>query len=54
VSPQAAIDNWTQLFSRCVAYAVRQGYHISITPHLDDGLNSGAWRNSQKINPLRK
>jgi hypothetical protein len=33
---------------------VRLGLHVSILPHMDDGLNNGAWRNAQRIHPLEK
>lgn len=30
------------------------GFDIAFTPHLDDGLNNGQWRNAMLINPLEK
>jgi hypothetical protein len=30
------------------------GFDIAFTPHLDDGLNMGQWRNAMRINPLEK
>ncbi len=30
------------------------GLHIAVLPHINDGLNNGAWRNAQRINPLER
>jgi hypothetical protein len=50
----AILAEWTQAFIPCLAYAAKAGFDIAFTPHLDDGLASGAWRNAQLINPLAK
>eukprot|EP00775_Hariotina_reticulata_P004880 gene4880-5125_t len=50
----ADIAVWTQAFIPCLQYAVGQGFDIAFTPHLDDGLGSGQWRNAMLIDPLRK
>lgn len=52
---QAAINTWLELFTPCLQYAVWRGFTgISFTPHLDDGLGQGQWRNKMLINPLAK
>jgi hypothetical protein len=33
---------------------VLQGLDIAITPHLDDGLEYGGWRNALVFDPLAK
>jgi hypothetical protein len=50
----AILAEWTKAFIPCLAYAVKAGFDIAFTPHLDDGLASGVWRNAQLINPLAK
>lgn len=42
------------LFQPCLDYAVGLGFDVAFTPHLDDGLNNGQWRNAMLINPLQK
>lgn len=34
--------------------ALDYGLHISVTPHLDDGMNLGAWRNDLDLDPYKK
>ncbi|KAF6266260.1 hypothetical protein COO60DRAFT_1669582 [Scenedesmus sp. NREL 46B-D3] len=51
---KAVLADWTKALIPCLGYAVRAGFDIAITPHLDDGLASGVWRNAQLINPLVK
>jgi hypothetical protein len=51
---QAIIDDWVKAFIPCLSYAVKAGFDIAFTPHLDDGLASGVWRNAQLINPIAK
>lgn len=48
------VAKWGALFQPCLAYAVGLGFDIAFTPHLDDGLNNGQWRNAMLINPLQK
>ena len=48
------VAQWVQLFTPCLKYAVDLGFDVAFTPHLDDGLNNGAWRNAMLINPLQK
>jgi hypothetical protein len=48
------VDKWTALFTPCLKYAVDMGFDIAFTPHLDDGLNNGQWRNAMKINPVER
>jgi hypothetical protein len=50
----AAVEEWVRLFKPCLAYAVGLGFDIAYTPHLDDGLNAGQWRNAMLIDPLAK
>ncbi|KAK9785590.1 hypothetical protein WJX73_003263 [Symbiochloris irregularis] len=38
----------------CFQAAVNQGLSIAITPHLDDGLGLGGWRNGLRFDPLEK
>lgn len=45
---------WTALFKPCLKYAVDMGFDIAFTPHLDDGLNNGQWRNAMRINPVER
>lgn len=51
---QELVDKWVALFKPCLDYAVGLGFDIAFTPHLDDGLNNGQWRNAMLINPLQK
>lgn len=40
---------------RCIKHAIRQKFKVlAVTPHLDDGLASGRWRNALVLNPLTK
>jgi hypothetical protein len=48
------IARWTALFQPCLQYAVDLGFDIAFTPHLDDGLNNGQWRNAMLINPIER
>lgn len=48
------IARWLSLFRPCLQYAVDLGFDIAFTPHLDDGANSGQWRNAMRINPLER
>ena len=48
------VARWQALFQPCLKYAVDLGFDIAFTPHLDDGLNNGQWRNAMRINPLEK
>lgn len=51
----AYVAEWSAGFSKCLKHAIRVGFTgIAVTPHLDDGLNAGQWRNSMLINPLAK
>jgi hypothetical protein len=36
------------------AWVLLQGLDIAITPHLDDGLEYGGWRNALWFDPLQK
>ena len=39
----------------CIMHRVLlQGLDIAITPHLDDGLEYGGWRNALWFDPLQK
>lgn len=50
----AAVEEWVRLFKPCLSYAVGLGFDLAFTPHLDDGLNKGQWRNAMLIDPLAK
>ncbi len=49
-----AIDRFRFGLQWCLAKAVEMGLDIAITPHLDDGLEYGGWRNALWFNPLQK
>jgi 2,4-dienoyl-CoA reductase-like NADH-dependent reductase (Old Yellow Enzyme family) len=51
---QDILTAWIKAFIPCLDYAVKAGFDIAFTPHLDDGLASGVWRNAMLINPLAK
>jgi hypothetical protein len=51
---QKAADEFVRLVKPCLAYAVGMGFDLAFTPHLDDGLNAGQWRNAMRIDPLAK
>eukprot|EP01025_Chloroclados_australasicus_P033446 TRINITY_DN3411_c0_g1_i2.p2 TRINITY_DN3411_c0_g1~~TRINITY_DN3411_c0_g1_i2.p2 ORF type:complete len:362 (-),score=59.47 TRINITY_DN3411_c0_g1_i2:442-1527(-) len=36
----------------CFEYAIDHGLSISLSPHLDDGLEQGGWRNTLRFDPL--
>lgn len=50
----AAVEEWVKRFKPCLSYAVGLGFDLAFTPHLDDGLNKGQWRNAMLIDPLAK
>ncbi|KAF8073017.1 rpsQ [Scenedesmus sp. PABB004] len=47
-----AIDRFRFGLQWCLAKAVDLGLDIAITPHLDDGLEQGGWRNALNFDPL--
>uniref|UniRef100_A0A383W7Z6 Glycoside hydrolase family 5 domain-containing protein n=1 Tax=Tetradesmus obliquus TaxID=3088 RepID=A0A383W7Z6_TETOB len=49
-----AIDRFRFGLQWCLAKAVELGLDIAITPHLDDGLEMGGWRNALVFDPLVK
>ena len=49
-----AIDRFRFGLQWCLAKAVELDLDISITPHLDDGLEMGGWRNALVFDPLAK
>jgi hypothetical protein len=49
-----AIDRFRFGLQWCLAKAVEMGLDIAITPHLDDGLEYGGWRNALWFNPLQQ
>lgn len=51
---QDVIDQFTKLTAACLQHAVQVGFDLAFTPHLDDGLGSGQWRNAMQINPIQK
>jgi hypothetical protein len=47
------IDEMQEGVTICFDYALKSGFDtIEITPHLDDGLLQGAWRNALILNPF--
>lgn len=52
---QSNLDILKTGMTNCFAAAVENGFTtIEVTPHIDDGLGRGAWRNTLIMNPLRK
>lgn len=49
-----AIDRFRFGLQWCLAKAIDLGLDIAITPHLDDGLEYGGWRNALWFDPLQK
>jgi len=49
-----AIDRFRFGLQWCFAKAVEMGLDSAITPHLDDGLENGGWRNALVFDPLVK
>ena len=49
-----AVSRFRAGMESCFRKAVEMGLDISVTPHLDDGLMAGAWRNSLVMDPLAK
>lgn len=49
-----AIDRFRFGLQWCLAKAVEMDLDIAITPHLDDGLEYGGWRNALVFDPLAK
>lgn len=50
---EAAIQRFKDAMQRCFQRAVDAGLSIALTPHLDDGLGQGRWRNILVFDPLR-
>eukprot|EP01024_Parvocaulis_polyphysoides_P038886 TRINITY_DN3511_c0_g2_i1.p1 TRINITY_DN3511_c0_g2~~TRINITY_DN3511_c0_g2_i1.p1 ORF type:complete len:548 (-),score=70.28 TRINITY_DN3511_c0_g2_i1:1419-2846(-) len=50
-------DTWIDYFrddmKLCFGYAINNGLSISLSPHLDDGLELGGWRNTIPFDPLQ-
>lgn len=51
---QAQISTLTSSMAACFKTAVDAGLDIAISPHLDDGLGLGGWRNGLVFDPLEK
>jgi hypothetical protein len=50
---KADIDEFAQGFARCVAYARTVGFNqVLMSPHIDDALGKGLWRNMIDFKPL--
>eukprot|EP01025_Chloroclados_australasicus_P046899 TRINITY_DN5193_c0_g1_i10.p1 TRINITY_DN5193_c0_g1~~TRINITY_DN5193_c0_g1_i10.p1 ORF type:complete len:291 (-),score=43.53 TRINITY_DN5193_c0_g1_i10:66-938(-) len=49
---QQAIDEFREDMKMCFQYAIDRGLDISLSPHLDDGLELGGWRNTLRFDPL--
>eukprot|EP01023_Acetabularia_acetabulum_P020487 TRINITY_DN2065_c0_g1_i6.p1 TRINITY_DN2065_c0_g1~~TRINITY_DN2065_c0_g1_i6.p1 ORF type:complete len:499 (+),score=61.21 TRINITY_DN2065_c0_g1_i6:25-1521(+) len=49
---QQWIDLFREDMQRCFQYAIDKGLSISLSPHLDDGLETGVWRNTLRLDPL--
>lgn len=54
-APSAAeVDEFAQGFARCVLAARKAGFKkILMSPHIDDALNKGLWRNMVDFHPLK-
>ena len=49
--PEVAV--FRAAMTTCLAAAVDAGLGIAVTPHLDDGLGLGAWRNGLLMHPTQ-
>eukprot|EP01025_Chloroclados_australasicus_P063457 TRINITY_DN839_c0_g1_i1.p1 TRINITY_DN839_c0_g1~~TRINITY_DN839_c0_g1_i1.p1 ORF type:complete len:461 (+),score=39.69 TRINITY_DN839_c0_g1_i1:187-1569(+) len=49
---QQAIDEFREDMRLCFQYAINKGLDIALSPHLDDGLELGGWRNTIRFDPL--
>ncbi len=51
---RAQIANLKSKMQQCFQKAIDANLSIAITPHLDDGLSQGRWRNLLNFDPLKK
>eukprot|EP01025_Chloroclados_australasicus_P021362 TRINITY_DN2248_c0_g1_i2.p1 TRINITY_DN2248_c0_g1~~TRINITY_DN2248_c0_g1_i2.p1 ORF type:complete len:458 (+),score=41.31 TRINITY_DN2248_c0_g1_i2:706-2079(+) len=51
---QQAINNFRENMKLCFQYAINKGLDITLSPHLDDGLELGGWRNTIRFDPMTK
>ncbi len=49
------VNEFTKTLSICFDHAIKKGFKtIAITPHLDDGMRKGGWRNVLDMHPTKK
>ena len=46
------MQNFQSSMAQCIGAAVSAGLNVAVSPHLDDGLGYGGWRNGLLLNPV--